>query len=138
MAYFIWKYLNRTYYFRKKFQDSFQTGNLVKNFRTNFESPNFCIKFGKNVLLTDPHLEFWIRVVSRSRIRGSFNVRIHGQFLAKLTLPTLRLELFIRILPNQVFGNCIQYSKQISNLESNLLNFAIFDIYIDLSIRNWL
>ena len=28
--------------------------------------PNFCAKFSKNVFLTDPDLEFWIRLVSRS------------------------------------------------------------------------
>ena len=32
--------------------------------------PNFCAKFSKNVFLTDPDLEFWIRLVSRS-VSGS-------------------------------------------------------------------
>ena len=50
----------------KKFQNNFKTRNCAKNFGTNFKCPNFCTKFNKNVFLTDPDLEFWIRVVSRS------------------------------------------------------------------------
>ena len=44
--------------------------------------PNFCNKFGKNIFLTDPDLDLWIRVVSRFGSAGSVAalVRMHVLF----------------------------------------------------------